>query len=257
MILLQSGVGIFSFFPAGIQVMPGLCSSRLPPALRKALSLAKSLVLQRKLFGHGQRPQQGFHGGLYSPFDSFDLVLLLGLVVGIVLTFRFARQVTLRGWGPTLQRLLLQAFHSSRAPQPRSRSGQSRSQPSHDLRFEAVSQLVQKLPVEEFMSAEGLRKLPAKQLKAQLRTHGVMVRPGESMDKEDIVSRLMDLRNSSACKCSVCCEEYHEGDVLRRLSCNHKFHVECIDRWFLGSTDRSEKPCCPMCNASLAAHGQR
>ena len=230
MILLQSGVGIFSFFPAGIQVMPGLCSSRLPPALRKALSLAKSLVLQRKLFGHGQRPQQGFHGGLYSPFDSFDLVLLLGLVVGIVLTFRFARQVrpgrrtpcvprrtcpelllsarycdachpkhqdghaagfrdqvhnllsielvcagqvTLRGWGPTLQRLLLQAFHSSRAPQPRSRSGQSRSQPSHDLRFEAVSQLVQKLPVEEFMSAEGLRKLPAKQLKVN-GTRGIL-----------------------------------------------------------------------------------
>lgn len=50
------------------------------------------------------------------------------------------------------------------------------------------------------------------------------------------------------------------GDVLRLLGCGHRFHLECIDRWLLSSTDYSRPPACPMCNAELekpAAQGSR
>ncbi|PNH09681.1 hypothetical protein TSOC_003693 [Tetrabaena socialis] len=39
--------------------------------------------------------------------------------------------------------------------------------------------------------------------------------------------------------------------VLRVLRCGHRFHVECVDKWFLSSTDYSRVPACPLCNAPL------
>jgi hypothetical protein len=41
------------------------------------------------------------------------------------------------------------------------------------------------------------------------------------------------------------------GDVLRALPCGHRYHLECVDRWFLSSTDYSRPAACPMCNAPL------
>ena len=40
-------------------------------------------------------------------------------------------------------------------------------------------------------------------------------------------------------------------DVLRVLKCGHRFHLECIDRWLLSSTDYSRPPACPCCNKEL------
>ena len=51
--------------------------------------------------------------------------------------------------------------------------------------------------------------------------------------------------------CSICCEDYASGEVVRRLRCAHKFHLECIDRWFLSSTDYSRPVACPVCNAPI------
>ena len=39
--------------------------------------------------------------------------------------------------------------------------------------------------------------------------------------------------------------------VLRVLRCGHRFHVECVDKWFLSATDYTREPACPLCNAPL------
>ncbi|KAG2448884.1 hypothetical protein HYH02_006233 [Chlamydomonas schloesseri] len=39
--------------------------------------------------------------------------------------------------------------------------------------------------------------------------------------------------------------------VLRVLRCGHRFHVECVDKWFLSATDYTREPSCPLCNAPL------
>jgi hypothetical protein len=31
----------------------------------------------------------------------------------------------------------------------------------------------------------------------------------------------------------------------------HRFHIECVDRWLMSSTDYSRDPACPCCNAVL------
>ncbi|MCO5612041.1 hypothetical protein L7F22_066303 [Adiantum nelumboides] len=43
-------------------------------------------------------------------------------------------------------------------------------------------------------------------------------------------------------ECAVCLIEFQEDDACRLLpKCNHSFHTECIDKWFLSNTT------CPMC----------
>jgi hypothetical protein len=59
--------------------------------------------------------------------------------------------------------------------------------------------------------------------------------------------------NSTVQNCSICCEDYAAGDVLRALRCGHRYHLECVDKWFLASVDYSRAPACPVCNAELAA----
>lgn len=73
------------------------------------------------------------------------------------------------------------------------------------------------------------------------------------MDRPAAPARLQSGANSSSSSCSICCEDYAAGDVLRALPCGHRFHLECIDRWLLSSTDYSRPPACPMCNAELVA----
>ena len=51
--------------------------------------------------------------------------------------------------------------------------------------------------------------------------------------------------------CTVCCDDYESGDALRVLKCGHKYHVECIDKWLLSSTDYLRAPACPICSAPL------
>ncbi|KAM6977998.1 E3 ubiquitin-protein ligase RNF6 isoform 2-T2 [Aplochiton taeniatus] len=50
--------------------------------------------------------------------------------------------------------------------------------------------------------------------------------------------------------CSVCINEYAQGNKLRRLPCAHEFHIHCIDRWL------SENNTCPICRQPILAGHQ-
>lgn len=46
--------------------------------------------------------------------------------------------------------------------------------------------------------------------------------------------------------CPICLAEFAEGENMRILpNCNHGFHVECIDKWFVTHSS------CPMCRHCL------
>lgn len=46
-------------------------------------------------------------------------------------------------------------------------------------------------------------------------------------------------------ECSICLEEFEQNDQLKKLSCNHCFHIACIDQW-LGT-----KKNCPLCRKTV------
>ncbi|KAJ8375390.1 hypothetical protein SKAU_G00059700 [Synaphobranchus kaupii] len=45
--------------------------------------------------------------------------------------------------------------------------------------------------------------------------------------------------------CSVCINEYAQGNKLRLLPCTHEFHIHCIDRWL------SQNNTCPICRQPI------
>ncbi|KQK21769.1 hypothetical protein BRADI_1g62980v3 [Brachypodium distachyon] len=54
---------------------------------------------------------------------------------------------------------------------------------------------------------------------------------------------------AGAVECAVCLAEMADGEKGRLLpSCGHRFHVECIDRWFRANST------CPLCR--VAAFGE-
>ena len=46
--------------------------------------------------------------------------------------------------------------------------------------------------------------------------------------------------------CSICQEDWDEKEVVRKLPCNHVFHVMCIDRWF------TKNNVCPVCRYEMS-----
>jgi hypothetical protein len=42
--------------------------------------------------------------------------------------------------------------------------------------------------------------------------------------------------------CTICIEEFKDGENIRTLRCKHIFHKKCIDEWF------EKKEICPNCN---------
>ncbi|GKU94761.1 hypothetical protein SLEP1_g8207 [Rubroshorea leprosula] len=47
--------------------------------------------------------------------------------------------------------------------------------------------------------------------------------------------------------CSICQDEYAEGDLLGKLDCGHDYHFECIKQWLM------RKNSCPMCRHRAVA----
>ncbi|KAL6593880.1 hypothetical protein ACP70R_048781 [Stipagrostis hirtigluma subsp. patula] len=51
-------------------------------------------------------------------------------------------------------------------------------------------------------------------------------------------------------ECAVCISELRDGDAGRLLPrCGHRFHAECVDRWFRSHVT------CPLCRAVVAGGG--
>ncbi|PKU83348.1 RING-H2 finger protein ATL72-like [Dendrobium catenatum] len=52
--------------------------------------------------------------------------------------------------------------------------------------------------------------------------------------------------NDQLTECPICLFEFTDGEKVRVLpSCNHSFHVQCIDMWL------SSHSSCPICRHSL------
>ncbi|GIL45600.1 hypothetical protein Vafri_2806 [Volvox africanus] len=174
------------------------------------------------------------------------------------------------GWRFLLQ-LLLHGYHA--VPDARFGGGAGfqeaagragrHGHPQSRVTLEQITEALMELPTELYMTPEQLAALPVHDLKELI--HGRGLEPVNCLEKQELVNQLLEHGGSSAHSCSICCEEYAAApaargpgknveepqQVLRVLRCGHRFHVECVDRWFMSSVDYSRQPACPLCNAPL------
>ncbi|KAL5559386.1 hypothetical protein UlMin_035597 [Ulmus minor] len=66
----------------------------------------------------------------------------------------------------------------------------------------------------------------------------------QSMPLEDVAVEVIG--NKEDVKCSICQEEYADGDEVGRLPCEHSYHVDCVQQWL------RLKNWCPICKVSAA-----
>ena len=72
-----------------------------------------------------------------------------------------------------------------------------------------------------------------------------MGKVSQGLTKEQIDQLLFEVYSENNNKedniCTICKNNFENGEKIRRLGCNHIFHMECIDPWLL------EKKTCPVC----------
>ncbi|KAG2540930.1 hypothetical protein PVAP13_9NG589800, partial [Panicum virgatum] len=88
---------------------------------------------------------------------------------------------------------------------------------------------------------------------------GASPRAGRGLQEDDLLALPVYVHGSSSepeesgegkVECAVCIGELRDGDTGRILPrCGHRFHAECVDRWFRSHVT------CPLCRAVVADGG--
>ncbi|XP_041989713.1 uncharacterized protein LOC121741084 [Salvia splendens] len=100
------------------------------------------------------------------------------------------------------------------------------------------------------VSTRGLRLTPLRNLAPRLVGNVAQVSGNQEwisdypwstgLSEEQIRGRLKERKHTKE-RCSICLEDYDEGDDLGILDCKHEFHKSCIEKWLL------LKNTCPIC----------
>ena len=114
---------------------------------------------------------------------------------------------------------------------------------------ETITALISRLPIETWLCQSSREHASVSELRQRLRRRQQNHGPQLLLEKQDLVAELN--RSPHDTLCSICYEDYVDGEPLRLLACGHYFHIECLDRWLLTSARRG--PACPLCNRSLLA----
>mmetsp|Transcript_19503 Transcript_19503/g.31964 ORF Transcript_19503/g.31964 Transcript_19503/m.31964 type:complete len:366 (+) Transcript_19503:90-1187(+) len=119
-----------------------------------------------------------------------------------------------------------------------------------------IEGMIRKVPVEEFVSEEEIKagSCSISKMKRMLVNRGASDSLHRCLDRSDLLEEIEKVRKYNE-ECTICAEQYEEGDALRVLKCRHEFHLSCLDRWvYTFATDSrrgSNNPSCPLCKTEL------
>lgn len=96
----------------------------------------------------------------------------------------------------------------------------------------------QPLPIEMTVTEYGMNELEIQALKEFTFTSNPALKELEFNPGSQ--ETLIEMSTDTTCALCIC--EYEEGDLIRELTCRHRFHSHCVDKWLLS------KSICPVCN---------
>jgi len=172
------------------------------------------------------------------------LIILTGTAYTTFLLFKRAYQV---GWRQ-LSRELVDLFClgiQGRAVPPRMNAHVNNAR----MNVERAVKRMKELPIELYKSVDDLKALPARDLRDMLKWK--RINSSHIFEKHELLKALIESDSTSNRTCSICREDYLSGEVLRVLPCKHKYHSECIEKWFTTASQYTRSPACPYCNAPL------
>ena len=75
----------------------------------------------------------------------------------------------------------------------------------------------------------------------------VLLRSRRRLDRIDVdnLNTLILCEDLPEETCSVCLEDFKDGDTIKKLNCNHIFHKDCLQPWL------NEHDNCPMCRQNI------
>jgi hypothetical protein len=119
-----------------------------------------------------------------------------------------------------------------------------------------IANLVRKIPVEEFVSEQEIKngECSISRMKRILINRGAAEAAERCLERRDLLNEIGRVRKYNDAECTICSEEYVEGDALRVLPCRHEYHLHCFDRWmytFATDARANAEPSCPLCKYTL------
>ena len=104
------------------------------------------------------------------------------------------------------------------------------------------------LPLEKVETKRSLENKTVKELTAEVKENQTKKCPRSKtkfegpypLEKAELVDFVLHLRGEPVC--SVCFDQFEEGEYVRVLPCAHRYHIECVDRWLASKSIR-----CPVC----------
>ena len=51
-------------------------------------------------------------------------------------------------------------------------------------------------------------------------------------------------------QCAICLTDYNKGEELLTLPCFHKFHSDCVEKWF------KSQNWCPICRTKIVSSSE-
>mmetsp|Transcript_45638 Transcript_45638/g.110551 ORF Transcript_45638/g.110551 Transcript_45638/m.110551 type:complete len:386 (-) Transcript_45638:1177-2334(-) len=159
---------------------------------------------------------------------------------------------------------------------------QQQQQQNNPAKMASIVAKIRELPIEEFVAndKEAYSTLKISQLKQMLQNRGDTTHPSYLLERNEMVSCLMETRKYDD-SCCICYEDYHNHDdvdnhddddddyvddddeqkqqqhqqhriMLRILPrCGHEFHLECLDQWAYTFERKAEAPSCPLCKTEF------
>jgi len=118
-----------------------------------------------------------------------------------------------------------------------------------------IADIVRKVPVEEFVSEDDYGSCSVTKLKRMLANRCKSQASEHCVERDDLIREIKKARHFHS-ECSICAEEFVEGDVLRVTKCQHEFHLHCFDKWvytFATPSRPRTNPTCPFCKSEITA----
>jgi hypothetical protein len=190
---------------------------------------------------------------------SLPLVLLFGIIILKLYPFfknLYARRDQLQEADGAWEYIVETFRHTQVEAQQNAQRQQAEANAARNSdpdKMNEVLKIIQKMPMEEYMTGEDLKKnATIHELKERLKRREV--KSNGCVEREELVDLLIKYRGGPSANnsCCICCEDYQAGDIMRLLpKCKHEFHLECLDKWAYTSANQHRNPSCPLCNQQL------